>query len=78
MKTYDLPPVWSPTKFIARYSLDFNKDFYVNGEGKLVLFKELPEPIIFEEPDPLPPGIKVRLDAVKTLPELIELLKKEL
>jgi hypothetical protein len=79
MKIYTLPPVWSPPKFATRYSLNRDKDFYVNGDGKLVVFPTLPDdPPIFELPDPPKPGLADRLDAVKTLPDLIQLLKEEL
>ena len=56
MKIYTLPPIWSSKKFRLRYSLDFNRDFYVDGDGKLVVFPALPDdPPIFEQDDPLPP-----------------------
>ena|SRR3990167_5114975 len=51
---YTLPPIWDAKKFATRYGLDSEKDFYVNGEGDLVVFPALPDdPPIFEPPDPV-------------------------
>ena len=54
MKIYDLPLVWDAAKFAARYGLDaIHGEFYVNGEGKLAVFPNLPDdPPIFDPPDP--------------------------
>ena len=52
MKTYRLPPSWSPTKFASRYGLNRDRDFYVNGGGDLVVFPVLvDDPPIIELPD---------------------------
>ena len=64
MKIYDLPLVWDAAKFAMRYGLDaIHGEFYVNGEGKLVVFPTLPDdPPIFEAPDPfvaVSPGVHV-------------------
>src|SRR3990167_1996272 len=60
---YTLPSIWDAKKFATRYGLDSEKDFYVNGEGDLVVCPALPDdPPIFEPPDPfvpVPPGVKV-------------------
>jgi hypothetical protein len=79
-RTYTLPSIWDARKFALRYGLNsLGNDFYVNSEGKLVVFPTLPDdPPVFEPPDPLGPGLKDKLDAVKTLPELIKVLKEEL
>jgi hypothetical protein len=55
MKTYDLPSIWSASKLIGRYNLNFNTDFYIDANGKLVVipdFKITDDPPIFEPPDP--------------------------
>lgn len=63
MITITPPPIWDAKKFAARYGLDFNKDFYVDADGQLVVFPTLPDdPPIFEAPDPfvpLPAGVQV-------------------
>lgn len=64
MKTYVLPAVWDAEKFAKRYNLDpFSGDFYVGGNGDLVVIPTLPDsPPIFEAPDPsipAPAGIYV-------------------
>jgi len=66
MKEYTLPAIWDALKFAHRYGLDFGptgKDFYVGGNGKLVVFPVLPDdPPIFDLPDafvPVPPSLKV-------------------
>ncbi len=79
MAVFDLPLSWDATKFAARYSLNLHRDFYVRTDGKLEVFPLLPDnPPIFEAPDAPKPSVSTRLDAVKTLPELIALLKEEL
>lgn len=78
MKTYVTPPTWSGPKFAVRYTLD-KYDFRINGEGLLEVipdFKITDNPPIFDPPDPPGPTKKQRLEAVKTLPELIALLKE--
>ena len=65
MIVYTLPAVWDAKKFAARYGLDLLKDFYINGDGKLVVipdFKITDDPPIFEAPDsfvPVPAGVYV-------------------
>jgi hypothetical protein len=56
MKIFDVPAVWSSPKFAARYGLDYQKDYYVGGDGKLRVFPAISDdPPIFEAPDlPLP------------------------
>lgn len=60
---FTLPPIWDAKKFATRYSLDYQKDFYVGGNGKLVVFPVLPDnPPIFDLPDtvvPVPPSLRV-------------------
>lgn len=78
MRTYVLPPAFDGAKFAKRYGLDSMKDFYVRDK-ELIVFKDIADdPPIFEPPDPPGPGISVRLDNVRTLPELIAILKEEL
>ena len=66
MTEYTLPPIWDALKFAHRYGLDFGpagKDFYVGGNGKLVVFPTLPDdPPIFELPDPPGPTEKELLE----------------
>ena len=66
MTTYDLPPIWDAKKFAVRYSLNqHSADFYVNGDGKLVVSVILPDdPPIFEPPDPPPPTITSQIAAL--------------
>jgi len=53
MRTYVLPSVWDAKKFASRYRLNSQTDFYVGGDGKLVVFPVIPDdPPIFELPDP--------------------------
>lgn len=55
MTIWDLPGpgLWDARKFATRYGLNsLAGDFYVNGEGKLVVRPTLPDnPPIFEAPD---------------------------
>lgn len=56
MAIFDLPPpgLWDARKFALRYGLNPFADFYINGEGKLVVRPVLPDnPPIFEPPDNL-------------------------
>ena len=63
MKIYTLPLSWDARKFAIRYNLNRDQDFYVDGEGKLVVFPVLPDdPPIFELPDPPGPTEKELLD----------------
>ena len=62
MSTHILPGpgLWDAKKFAVRYNLNALKpDFYVNGEGLLVVFPTLPDdPPIFDLPDPpIPQGV---------------------
>ena len=67
MRTYTLPGpgLWDAKKFAVRYNLNALKpDFYVNGEGLLVVFPALSDdPPIFEQPDPPAPARYAALDA---------------
>lgn len=71
------PPVlWDAKKFAERYRLDLRRDFYIDGEGMLIVLPKLPDdPPIFEAPDPpvtIKPvrqeldEIKARLDALES------------
>lgn len=78
---YEKPALFDGTKFAVRYKLNsLRMDFW--ADEKWVYLRDgitLPDnPPIFEAPDAPPPPLSTRLDALKTLPELIELLKKEL
>ena len=58
MKIFTPPVVWSSPKFAARYGLDYHTDYYLDGEGKLRVFIDIPDdPPIFEAPDPPLPTI---------------------
>jgi len=79
MKRYPMPVPFSGAKFASRYELSSLKgDFWSDGEFLYVPDNLPDDPPIFEAPDPPKPNVKTRLDAVKTLPELIALLKEEL
>jgi len=79
MKTFSLPALWDAKKFAARYSLNLHTDFYIDGEGMLVVFPDLrDDPPVFDLPDPPKPAISVRLDGVTDLPSLIIILKEVL
>jgi hypothetical protein len=72
MQIYTPPPIWDAGKFAVRYGLNKDKDFYVNGEGKLVVFSVLPDnPPIFELSDPPQPRLhldgKVATDLIAKL-----------
>ena len=53
MKVYTLPLIWDAGKFATRYGLNpIRGDFYVDGDGRLVVFPVLPDnPPIFDAPD---------------------------
>lgn len=65
MRSYTLPPTWDAIKFASRYDLNRDTDFYVGGDGALVVipdFKITDDPPIFDPPDPfvpVPGGVKV-------------------
>lgn len=73
-----MPLLFDGAKFAERYGLKTPGDFW--SDGTLLFVPEgLPDdPPIFEPPDPPKPGLASRLDAVKNLPDLIQLLKEEL
>lgn len=77
MREYHLPlSGFDGAKFSQRYGLA-SFDFWVRGNSIFVP-DNLPDPPIFEPPDPPGPSKRARLDGVRTLPELIELLKEVL
>ena len=78
MRTYPLPISWSALKFAARYQLNTHVDFYVAGDNLVVFPKLQDDPPIFDLPDPPGPLIKDRLDAVRTVADLIPILKEKL
>jgi len=79
MKTFMPPKVWDAKKFATRYGLNTNADFYVDAEGLLVVFPDLPDdPPVFDLPDPPKPSVQNRLDGVLTLTDLIPILKEVL
>lgn len=71
MKTFTLPAIWDAAKFATRYALDNNKDFYIDGNGKLLVFPTLPDdPPIFDLPDPvIPAPAGVFVHEMKALPK---------
>ena len=65
MTIHTLPAIWDAKKFATRYSLDLNKDFYVDSNGMLVVFPALPDnPPIFDAPDPPGPSLTSRIAAL--------------
>jgi hypothetical protein len=75
MQTFELPKVWDARKFAARYGLDYLKDFYVNAEGLLVVFPNIPDdPPIFEASDPPveKPTVDEELAAIKARLDTLE------
>jgi len=79
MKTYKIPAAFDGGKFAARYGLNaFRGDFWVIEDNIFVPDNLPDDPPIFDPPDPPKPGLASRLDAVKNLPDLIQLLKEEL
>lgn len=79
MKQYPMPKEFDGGKFASRYGLStLRGDFWSDGIWLYVPDNLPDDPPIFEPPDPLGPGLKDKLDAVKTLPELIKVLKEEL
>ena len=78
MAVFSLPPVWDSLKFAARYKLDPFKDYYVDGNGELVVAVDLPDnPPIFDLPDPPGKSFAERIDEATTLEELKTVLKGE-
>jgi hypothetical protein len=80
--SWTIPNNFSGAKFSTRYSLQAigpQPDFWViSGELFMREGIVLPDdPPIFEPPDPPRPSVRERLDLVRSLPELIELLKAE-
>jgi hypothetical protein len=77
MKTFTMPPVWDSRKFATRYNLDFNKDFYIDGDRKLVVFPDLPDdPPIMEAPDPVTPKKTIEEELMEIKQRLADLESK--
>ena len=65
MKKYSVPVNWSAEKFTTRYSLNRDKDFYIDADRQLIIFPTLPDdPPIFEVSDPQPLPLSVRIAAM--------------
>jgi hypothetical protein len=79
MRSYPMPEEFDGVKFATRYGLDPESGAFWSDGKQLFVPDTLPDdPPIFEPPDPPQPRIALRLEAVKNLSDLIQLLKEEL
>lgn len=78
MTEYPLPANFDGGKFAKRYGLDTLKQEFWSDGTFLYVPSNLPDnPPIFEPCD-AKPDVKAQLDAVKSLPDLIAILKNKL